>query len=123
MLKIALLAGAAGFIGTLLRFGIVRAIPGCGFPWGTLAVNLLGSFAAGFFFWFLRQRFPQYEVYFPVLFIGFFGAFTTFSTYALESARFLMNGETGKCLGNVLLQNVCGLTAAALGILLAKVIG
>ena len=90
-----MLAGIAGFFGTILRFILTRyvnhALPG--FPWGTLLVNVAGAFIAGFLFVYCRAKFQAYEEYFPVIFIGFLGAFTTFSTFALESARFCADAQ------------------------------
>ena len=121
-MKLVLLIGAAGFIGTLLRFGCTRTVDHLlpGFPWGTLCVNIAGAFLAGFLFVYCRAKFQQYEVYFPVVFIGFLGAFTTFSTFALESIRFLMEAQYIRFFGNVLLQNGTGLLAAGAGFLLAR---
>lgn len=123
-MKIILLIGIAGFIGTLVRYGCVRLVNQFQpvFPWGTAAVNIAGAFIAGFFFIFCRMKFQSYEEYFPILFIGFLGAFTTFSTFALESARFLVDSQYGKFIANVLLQNISGIFAALLGIYLAKTI-
>ena len=120
-MKILLLAGLAGFAGTVIRYGCTRAINHLlpGFPWGTLAVNVAGAFLAGFCLVLCRTKFQHYEAYFPILFIGFFGAFTTFSTFALESARYLLNEQYIKFALNVSLQNVTGILAAAGGILLA----
>ncbi|MBR7140381.1 MAG: CrcB family protein [Lentisphaeria bacterium] len=73
--------------GTLLRYFSVKAVnvfaPGsCR---GTLSVNIIGAFLAGFCFVLCKNKFSGFQEYFPVLFTGFPGAFTTFSTFALES--------------------------------------
>ena len=123
-MKIILLIGFAGFIGTLLRYYSVQSINQLfpSFPWGTLAVNIIGAFLAGFLFMLCRQKFQTYEAYFPILFIGFLGAFTTFSTFALESAKFLIEEQYSKFIANILLQNTSGIIAAIIGIYLSKII-
>jgi CrcB protein len=78
MIKILLFIGLAGFAGTLIRYASVKFVDYLlpGFPWGTFVVNVTGAFLAGFCFVLCRCKFQQYEAYFPVLFLGFFGAFT-----------------------------------------------
>ena len=121
-MKIVLLISFAGVIGTLSRYFAVKAVNALlpGFPWGTLAVNVIGAFIAGFCYVMCKNKFVGYEEYFPVLFIGFLGAFTTFSTFALESCVFLAGEQYGKFALNIFLQNISGITAAGGGFYLAK---
>ena len=111
-----------GAIGAILRFIIgTFAVErwGTTFPWGTLIVNLVGSFVIGFS-WQLFERWaiaPQARTF---LFIGLLGAFTTFSSYALDTIRLYQSGKQFLAIANVLANNVLGLTAVLLGFLLAR---
>lgn len=110
---------AAAAVGALCRWGCVRAAVslGASAPVGTLAVNVLGSFLAGVLALPLRQAHPLLGA---CVFLGFLGAFTTFSTYSLETAQMLLHGELLRPLVNLLLQNGLGLLAALGGLLLAS---
>ena len=70
----------------------------------------------GTLFSFSSLHWPALAPYLPVLLVGFLGAFTTFSTFALETARFLADGAYGRATLNFLLQNGIGITAAAAGL-------
>lgn len=86
-LSIILAVGMGGFAGAIARFYVSRMIASrfsTSFPYGTLTVNLIGSFALGWLFGTTASTFI-----FAWLGIGFLGAFTTFSTFAVENIRLL----------------------------------
>ena len=113
---------AGGAIGALLRFlvsGAVHSVTGSMFPWGTLTVNLIGSFIAGFL-WCLSEDVmipPQVKTF---IFIGILGALTTFSTYMLETLNLLREGEFNLALLNCVLNNFIGFTLVVFGFLLSQ---
>ena len=106
-----------GAIGALLRYGISgiphRYLNGT-FPWGTLTVNLLGSFIIGFL-WGTFERTTVSPNIKTFLFIGILGAFTTFSTYSLESLNLLRDGEIKLALTNILISNIGFIVLCFLG--------
>jgi len=111
-----------GALGASLRYGVSMLAlrwMGSGFPWGTLAVNVIGSLLAGFVFGFLNETTGQQRLN-ALFFIGLLGAFTTFSAFSLESMRLFNDGQTGLALGNVIANNVGALLAVGLGFMLAR---
>jgi len=95
-------------------------LTGFGFPWGTLIVNVTGSFLIGFTVRYLDAVSVTPEVR-ALLTIGFLGAFTTFSAYSLESLALVRGGDWGRAAiysgGSVLLGVAavgCGLATAAM---------
>ena len=114
-----LLVGAGGFFGAIARYAVdgwVSRLTGGGFPWGTLVVNVSGSFLLGLLFAFTVERgiLPA-EVRAPLM-IGFIGAYTTFSTLMLETWRLGETGDLGPALANVGVSVVLGLAAVAAGL-------
>lgn len=80
--------GAGGAIGAMARHGVGVAslkLLGPKFPWGTLTVNTMGSFAMGFFIAWLVAREPHSSALRLFIATGMLGAFTTFSTFALDA--------------------------------------
>jgi len=120
----ALLVGAGGFIGSVLRFAVSgwvhRFVPLSTFPWGTLTVNVTGCLAIGILGGLgeARQLFSGETRLF--LFLGLLGGFTTFSTFGYETLALLRDAEHLRAAGNVLLNVVAGLSAAWLGLLIAR---
>jgi CrcB protein len=114
--------GAAGAVLRWLLAGAVQRFAGGAFPWGTFAVNALGSFLLGFLFVWLIERSTVSELVRLALTVGMLGAFTTFSTYSLESVRLLQEGAYGMAAGNVFGQVFVCLLLTWLGIQLARTI-
>lgn len=114
----------AGAIGALARWGLSTAIGErlSGFPWGTLVVNVLGSFLLGLVFVLLTERFESTPATRLTLTTGLIGAFTTFSTFSLETIRLVEDGAWGSALGNVAANLVLGLVAVALGAALGRAV-
>ena len=82
-----LAVAAGGAVGAVARNGVSRAamhLLGPNFPWGTLAVNILGSFAMGRVMVWLAHREPASPALRAFLTVGLLGAFTTFSTFSLD---------------------------------------
>ncbi|HKI60704.1 MAG TPA: fluoride efflux transporter CrcB [Mariprofundaceae bacterium] len=114
--------GAAGAVMRWLMASGIQKMAGGAFPWGTFAVNALGSLLLGFLFVWLIERSTAGELMRLAITVGFLGAFTTFSTYSLESVRLLQEGAIGLALGNVLGQVVVCLMLTWLGVQLARIL-
>ncbi len=120
-----ILIGIGGFAGAVTRYLIDGAIAErttSSFPFGTLAVNLTGSFLLGLLFALSAERaiLPA-EIRGPVL-IGFIGAYTTFSTYMLESWRLIEGGAVGMAMLNLVGSVAIGMVAVVLGLTLGRLI-
>ena len=110
-LWMALIVGIGGFIGAVLRFGIHTAVPADKFPWGTLAVNIIGSFILGYMLFAYAFDGSLSSEWRAFLGIGVLGAFTTMSTFSVETMSLFGQDEVPKAMTNILL-NVGGSLAA-----------
>ena len=109
-----------------MRFWVsnaVYALLGRGFPWGTLAVNVIGSLIMGFLYVLLLERLASAPEWRAFLLVGLLGAFTTFSTFSIETLNLMQQALYVRALANVLLSVLACVTAAWLGVLLARQIG
>lgn len=116
---------AGGGLGTVARYffsGIIYQFAGARFPYGTLAVNLLGCFLVGFLAAVAEEKFLLSVNARIFLMVGVLGGFTTFSTFMLETANLIRDGETLAALGNVLASVIIGFFFFRLGVLLAEII-
>ncbi len=107
-----------GACGASLRFYVSQLVLnwlGKGFPFATLMVNIIGSFVMGSLYQLIENEVLDINIHRTLLGIGFLGAFTTFSTFSLDSLLLLQQGEVLKAAINILLNVSLCIGAAALG--------
>jgi len=119
--QIFIAVGIGGFLGAVSRFllsGWVQKLIGSSFPFGTLAVNMLGSFLIGFLILYFEQSMaPQQKT---LLITGFLGALTTLSTFSLETVLMLQESLYLKAFSNISLNVIFCITATVLGMMLFR---
>ena len=106
-----------------MRYGLSNAIYawlGRGFPYGTLSVNVIGSFFIGIAFLLLTEKLSLGSEVRAFILIGFLGAFTTFSTFSLETLTLLQEGFLMKAVANILLSVLLCLIATWVGMVIAR---
>jgi CrcB protein len=119
-----LMIGAGGFLGAVARYvvsGWAQAINGNGsFPWGTLAVNLIGCILIGILMGVTenRQWFTPATRAFAL--VGLLGGFTTFSTFGYETFSLLKDGAVLAGAANIVLQLSLGIGGAGIGYLVGR---
>jgi len=113
--------GVGGFFGALGRFvlsGWVQRVTGSTFPYGTLTVNVLGSFLIGFLLLYFEQSVaPQQKA---LIMTGFLGALTTFSTFSLETVIMLQEHLYIKAFSNLSLNVLLCVAATILGMVVFR---
>ncbi|MEM9736898.1 MAG: fluoride efflux transporter CrcB [Pseudomonadota bacterium] len=120
--KLALVA-AGGAAGAVLRFLVghwALRLLGPGFPWGTFAVNVLGSFAMGLLAVWLMERPGAWSRWAPLLMTGLLGGFTTFSAFSLDALTLIERGRAGLALGYIGGSVVVSVAALWAGLTLAR---
>lgn len=120
-----LLVALGGAAGSMLRYatglGATRLF-GPGFPWGTLIVNVVGSFVIGVFVETIARRFGASEPVRLLLVTGFLGGFTTFSSFSFDAAALLERGQGGLALAYVAGSVLLSLGAVFAGLLLTRTV-
>jgi len=113
-----LLIGGFGLVGTLARYwmqGAVQRLTGSTFPYGTLTVNVIGSFVVGFVATLTLERAALNPAWRSAILIGFCGGFTTFSALAYESFELARTGDPLRALLNLAAHATLGLAAVWAG--------
>ena len=124
MVKDFLAISVAAIFGANLRYLLSRLAArelGPVFPYGTLLINIAGSFIVGFFLIWTTERVlidPRWRL---LVVIGFCGSFTTFSSYAFETMAYFEQGQWGLMAVNILSNNILCLAAALAGMALGRV--
>jgi CrcB protein len=121
--KILLAIAGGGALGALARYGTVLLMAawlGINFPYGTLAVNVIGSFIIGLLYVMFSEHGWLSLPMRALLQIGFLGAYTTFSSFSLETLVLLERGAMGGALLNILANLLLCLLATGLGMLVAR---
>ena len=114
---------AGGALGAIFRFWVsngIYALLGRNFPYGTLAVNVLGSLLMGFLYVMLVDKLALGPQWRAAVLIGLLGAFTTFSTFSMETLNLVEAGEVLKALLNILLSVSLCLAATWFGVLAGR---
>jgi CrcB protein len=111
-----------GMLGATARFELAQALPTTrgNFPWATFWTNLSGSFVLGFLLVVLLERFPPTRYVRPFLTTGILGAYTTMSTYLVETAVLIKDGHALTGLSYGLGSIAAGLALAYAGIVVAR---
>jgi CrcB protein len=120
-----LLVGVGGFLGAVTRYGVdllVANAVGTRFPFGILLVNVSGAFALGFLFAATDRGALPDAIRLPA-FVGFIGAYTTFSTLMLDSWRLAEGGAVFAALFNLAGSLVLGMVAVGAGLIVGRFVG
>ena len=121
-----ILVSAGAAIGGALRYGISSYIQrniSVIFPYGTLVVNVVGTFILGIIMFYLNEKELIGNEFRLFLTVGFCGGFTTFSTFSYETLALFRDSEFGLAIYNVLLNVVLCLVGIYLAYLISKLIG
>jgi len=119
-----LLIALGGAIGSVFRYWVSTGaykLLGPAFPYGTLAVNVIGSFVMGLLFILLLERLNgNNEQLRALLLVGFLGGFTTFSSFSIETFHLIERGEVTSALVNIAASFVLCISATWMGVIMGR---
>ena len=111
-----LAVAAGGAVGAVLRFSVYKTVD-ASFPWATFIVNIVGCVLASFLMF--RYGIDMQSTLRSFIFVGMFGAFTTMSTFSIDTVNLLVDGSYGLAVGNIVLNSVVCVIGAVCGRYLA----
>lgn len=119
-----LMVAIGGALGAMARFWVYNALLrwSGGFPWATLAVNIIGSLLLGLVFVLIADRVVVAPALRSLMAVGFLGAFTTFSTFSLDALGLIQQGAWGQALGYIAASVLVCLLAAVAGMALGRLL-
>ncbi len=112
--------GALGAMSRFFVYNVFMRATTSTFPWATLTVNIVGSFLIGIAFVVITERLEMGPEVRGVVTVGFLGAFTTFSTFSMDTIGLLEQGQVGSAIIYVLSSVAVCIIAAWLGLTVAK---
>lgn len=118
-----LFIAVGGALGAVMRFLVssgVHQLLGRGFPYGTLTVNVLGSLCMGFLFVTLIERSSLGPEWRAFILVGLLGAFTTFSTFSIETLHLIEDGAIARAFANIFISVTTCILATWLGVILGR---
>jgi CrcB protein len=115
---------AGGALGGAARYLLEQAVPTArdGVPWATFGINVSGSLALAVLLVFVLEIWPPTRYVRPFAAIGFLGAYTTFSTWMVETAQLVAHGRPGPAVGYLAGSLVAGLAAVSFGLVLGRAV-